>query len=328
MMLVAMQKNILTGQPKPFYLIFFLEIWERFGYYGVQALLVLYMVQKMGFTDTHAYAFFAAFTALAYLLPCVGGYIGDHILGTKRTILLGSVVLAVGYLLLSLPDTPSYFLPLSLSVIAVGVGLFKANPSSLLSKVYEGTHHSRDSGFTLYYMAINIGSFLALNLTPILNKYFGWHVAFSFCFIGLVVAIINYLLMRHVVAEFGSYPDRHPLQKASFVLVILLTFVLIGASFLLLQHYQIVAWLLGIGTVLLLAYFFVLIGQAKPHERRGMILFVILFFQGIVFFVIYFQAPTSLTLFALRNVHHTILSIPVQAAQYQMFGGYHLSSVI
>jgi len=158
-----MATKILTGQPKPFYLIFFLEIWERFGYYGVQALLVLYMVQRFGFTDVRADLLFAAFSALVFLFPCVGGYIGDKVLGTKRTILLGAITLAIGYLLLSLPGTSPGFLPLPLAVIAVGNGLFKANPSSLLSKVYEGTEYNLDSGFTLYYMAVNVGAFVSMN---------------------------------------------------------------------------------------------------------------------------------------------------------------------
>jgi POT family proton-dependent oligopeptide transporter len=311
----------LARQPKPFYLIFLIEIWERFGFYGVQALLVLFMVQQLRFTDTHADFLYSAFGALAYLLPCVGGYIGDKLLGTKRTILLGAITLAIGYFLLSLQVFhTANLLIMPLAVIAVGNGLFKANPSSLLSKVYEGTCYNLDSGFTLYYMAINIGSFLSMNLTPILSKYFGWHIAFLVCFIGLALAVINFILMRRIVKPYGSAPDLKPLRLDYFAYVIAFILGLVVACYFLLHYYQMMSWLLIGGTVALLLIYFGIIGKAaKSHERNGMFLFSILFVQAIVFFVLYFQAPTSLTLFALRNVHHSVLGIPIQPGQFQMF---------
>lgn len=317
-----MSVRSLTAQPKPFYLIFFIEIWERFGFYGVQALLVLYMVQRLGYQDSHADFLFAAFSALVFLLPCLGGYIGDKVLGTKRTILLGAVVLALGYLLLSLPEISSHHLALPLAFIAVGVGLFKANPSSLLSKVYEETPHNLDSGFTLYYMAINIGAAISMNLTPILNKIFGWHVAFSVCCAGIILAILNFLFMQKTIVGVGSKPDQKPMRWDYFSYVLLGTVGLIVGSNFLLNHYQMVSWLLLGGTITLLFSYMTLIAKAAPEERKGMFLFIILFTQGVVFFVLYFQMPTSLSLFALRNVHHSILGIPIQAAQFQMLNSF------
>lgn len=313
-----MSARSLVGQPRCFYLIFFIEIWERFGYYGVQALLVLYMVQRLGYQDSHADFLFAAFSSLVFLLPCLGGYVGDKVLGTKRTILLGAIVLAFGYLLLSLPSVSNTRLALPLALIAVGNGLFKANPSSLLSNIYEGTKHNLDSGFTLYYMAINIGAAVSMNLTPILNKFFGWHVAFSICCIGLVIAIFNFFLMQGSIVDYGSKPDKSPLRFSYLIYVLLGTAALIVGGYFLLIHYRIMSLLLSLGTVILLFVYFVLIAQAKPEERNGMFLFIILFFQAVVFFVLYFQTPTSLSLFALRNVQHSILGIPIQPAQFQM----------
>lgn len=113
------------GQPRAFYLIFFIEIWERFGFYGVQALLVLFMVQELKFDDARADTLFTSFSALVFLFPALGGYVGDRVIGTKRTILLGAIVLAIGYLTLSLPFLPSSYLELPLAIIAVGNGLFK-----------------------------------------------------------------------------------------------------------------------------------------------------------------------------------------------------------
>ncbi|AJC50646.1 oligopeptide:H+ symporter [Coxiella endosymbiont of Amblyomma americanum] len=312
----------LTAQPKSFYLIFFIEIWERFGFYGVQVLLVLYMVQQLGYQDSRADFLFSAFSALVFLLPCLGGYIGDKVLGTKRTILLGAVVLAFGYLILSLPKVSSQHFSLPLAFIAVGVGLFKANPSSLLSKVYEETPHNLDSGFTLYYMAINIGAAVSMNLTPILNNFFGWHIAFSVCCIGMMLAILNFLIMRKTIFSIGSKPDQIPLRWDYFGYVLLGIIVLIFVSNFLLNYYQAISWLLFGSTIVLFFTYLILIYKATAEERKGMLLFIILFFQAVIFFVLYFQMPTSLSLFALRNVHHAILGIPIQPAQFQMLNSF------
>ncbi len=315
----------LTRQPKPFYLIFLIEIWERFGFYGVQALLIVFMVQQLGFSDARADKLFSAFAALAYLLPAVGGYVGDRLLGTKRTILLGALILALGYLLLSLPAFRSaHLLILPLAVVAVGNSLFKANPSSLLSKIYHSTTYNLDSGFTLYYMAINIGALLSMNLTPILSKYFGWQLAFLVCFVGLAVAVVNFIAMRSMVKAYGSVPDHQPLRMDYLLYVILAAVALIGICYWLLQSYQLMSWLLIIGAVTLILIYFILIGKAKEHERKGMLLFIVLFVQGIIFFVLYFQTPTALTLFALRNVQHSVLGIPIQPGQFQMFDSFWL----
>lgn len=316
-----MSLSILAKQPKPFYLIFFIEIWERFGYYGVQALLVLYMVQKLDFTDEKAYALFGAFSALVYLLPALGGYVGDRILGTKRTIVLGAVFLALGYLLLSLPVL-NVNLVLPLAVIAIGNGFFKANPSSLLSKVYQGTHYNLDSGFTLYYMAVNVGAFVSMNLTPILNRFFGWYVAFSVCFIGLIIALLNFLFMRKVVRNFGSVPDHKPMRWDYLLYILFGAAALIMGGYFLLSHREVMSTLLTVGTVVLFLFYFRFLQKANLPERKGMLLFFILFFQGIGFFILYFQMPTSLTLFALRNVEPDILGIPIQPAQFQMLNAF------
>lgn len=307
----------LLKQPQSFYLVFFVEIWERFGYYGVQALLVLFLVRNLGYGDIRADILFAAFSALVFLLPPIGGYVGDHVLGTKRTILLGATTLALGYFLLSLPFISNHNVILPLAVIAVGNGLFKANPSSLLAKVYEKTHRSSDSGFTLYYMAINIGSFLSMLSTPILGRMFGWEAAFSACFIGLLLAMVNFIFMRNSVSNIGSDPDNERMCLWRFSAVVLVAIALVGLCYWLLKHDQVMVWLLIFGATLLLLLFVWQMVKANSSERKGMFLFLALFFQAIVFFVLYFQVPMSLNLFTLRNVQHSIFGIPIVPAAFQ-----------
>lgn len=303
-------------QPKPFYLIFLIEIWERYGFYGVQALIVLFMVKHLGYTDKAADSMFAAFIALVFLLPAVGGYIGDNILGTKRTILMGAVLLSIGYALLSLHSL-SHHIALPLAIIAVGNGFFKANPSSLLSKVYESVEMNPDSGFTLYYMAINMGSFFSTAFSPVISSYYGWSAGFFASCIGLLLALGTFLCLKNWVKDYGSEPDHKPVVHSKLLGVVSLSFLLILASTFLLSHRKIMASLLGIGIIVFLLFYLYEMNRAKRTESRGMLLFIILFFQAVVFFVIYFQMPMSLTLYTLRNVDHHILGFPVEAASFQ-----------
>ena len=305
------------GQPRAFYPIFFVEVWERFGFYGVQALIVLFMVQSLGHSDAYADLLFTAFAALVFLFPALGGYVGDRLLGTKRTILLGAIFLAVGYFLLSVSIHSQRFMELSLATIAVGNGLFKANPSSLLSKVYQKMQVNQDGGFTLYYMAINIGAFLSLFLVPIINQYFGWQLAFMSSGVGMVLAIVNYLSMKRYIDAVGSGPDFQKIVWGRYLGVIITAVLLIMVSTWLLGHHDILQALLIAAAIVLFAFFFLQGIKASKDERKGMLLFVILFAQAIVFFVLYFQVPTSMTLFVLRNVNHSILGFPVQPGAFQ-----------
>lgn len=304
-------------QPKPFYLVFFIELWERFGYYGMQALIVLYFVKELKYSDSEADHLFAAFAALIYLLPSLGGYIGDRLLGTKNTMIFGTLVLIIGYTYLAIAGNTDIYLPLG--IIAVGVGLFKANPASLLSKIYEGDATKLDGGFTLYYMAVNIGSFFSMALTPIFAGIWGWHIAFGICAIGMCLAMLTYFFMRGLVKTYGSKPDFEKITLRTMAMVLVITAALIVLSAWLLRHYTFSGWLILLGGVVVLGIFLAEIKKSPADEKRSLILCLILIIQAIIFFVLYLQMPTSLNLFALRNVEHHLWSIPIEPASYQVF---------
>ena len=154
------------SQRKSFTTIFLIEMWERFGFYGMQALIVYYMVQRLGWADERATLVWGAAAALIYVAPALGGWIGDKILGTRRTMLLGAAVLTIGYSLMVVPGQNDWFLFFALSVIVVGNGLFKANAGNLVRKIYEGDDSRIDSAFTIYYMAVNVGSTFSMLATP------------------------------------------------------------------------------------------------------------------------------------------------------------------
>src|SRR6185312_9543890 len=151
-----------ASQTRSFVTIWLIELWERFGYYGMQALLVLYMVQKLKFADTQANLVWGGFTALVYAAPAIGGWIGDKILGTRRTLPIGAAILALGYGMLALFSDDLYMLYVSMGVIVIGNGLFKANAANMVRRIYDGDDARIDSAFTLYYMAVNVGSTVSI----------------------------------------------------------------------------------------------------------------------------------------------------------------------
>ncbi|SFU61816.1 proton-dependent oligopeptide transporter, POT family [Xenorhabdus koppenhoeferi] len=219
----------LWDQPKPFFMIFFVELWERFGYYGVQGILAVYFVQQLGFSEAQAFITFGAFTALVYGLISLGGYVGDHILGTKRTIVLGAIIMAIGYFMIGLSIMKPELIFYALGTVAVGNGLFKANPASLLAKCYQPQDPRLDGAFTLFYMSINIGSLVSLSLAPVIAEKHGYTVTYNICGIGLIIALLVYFACRRIVHNVGSKPDHQPLKPLNLLVVLVGSVATIGA---------------------------------------------------------------------------------------------------
>lgn len=201
-----------VSQTRSFTTVFLIEMWERFGYYGMAALLVLFMIDKLGFDDSHANLTWGAFTALVYSSPAIGGWIGDKVLGARRTMIFGACILGSGYLMLAIPFDSLGYLYAALGVIVVGNGLFKANAANLVRRIYEGDDARLDSAFTIYYMSVNIGSTISMLATPWIKDHWGWHVAFAVCFAGMVLGLINFMVMRRTVGHIGSAPDDEPMM--------------------------------------------------------------------------------------------------------------------
>lgn len=295
--------------------LFLVEMWERFGYYGMTAVVVLFMVQKLGYTDDRANLTFGAFTAMAYAVPALGGWIGDRVLGSKRTAVLGALFLACGYILLSLP-APALLFP-ALAIVAVGGGIFKANPANLISKVYEGDTAKIDSAFTLYYMAVNLGATLSQILTPLFAVWFGWHVAFGLCAAGLLLGLTNYFMMRRHLAHVGSEPDFKPLDLRKLAMVLTGIVLCIVCVTFIIQNLALaraIVYLAGVAMLVIFTWMYVI---GSKGERKGVIAVFILTLQTMLFFIYYQQMSTSLTLFALRNVDLNFYGYAVPAGQVQ-----------
>jgi POT family proton-dependent oligopeptide transporter len=291
-----------VSQTRAFSTIFLIELWERFGYYGMAALLVLFMVQKLGFPDDKANLVWGAFTALVYAAPAIGGWIGDKILGTRRTMPIGATILAIGYLMLSLPSDNLYLLYCTMGVIVVGNGLFKANAANMVRRIYEGDDAKIDSAFTLYYMAVNVGSTVSMLLTPWIKDRWGWHAAFAVCCVGLILGLINYLLMMRTLNHIGSPPDDKPVRWDRLAMVLAGGVVALFAVAFVIQHKQIAVTCVYLAGAAILAIFGYMIANGARSERAGLVAALILVAETLLFFIFYQQMSTSLTLFALRNV--------------------------
>ncbi len=305
------------AQPKAFYLIFSIELWERFGYYGLQGIMAVYLVKMLGMAEVDSMTLFASFSALVYGMMAIGGWLGDKVLGTKRVIVLGTIVLALGYGLVAWSGNSVSLVYLGMATIAVGNGLFKANPSALLSTCYEKGDPRLDGAFTMYYMAINLGSFFSMLATPWLAEHYGWSVAFSLSFIGMLLTLGNFMLMRGWVKNHGSKPDFAPVNVGKLLASLLSIAGLIAASYWMLHNQGIARLVLSIVSILILLVFAKETMTLKGAARRKMILTFILMLQAVVFFVLYMQMPTSLNFFAIRNVEHNILGFPVVPEQFQ-----------
>lgn len=297
-------------QTRSFLTVALIELWERFGYYGMQALIVYYMVERLGFEDSRANLVWSAAAALIYVAPAIGGWIGDKVLGTKRSMVIGAMILTVGYALMAVPTESTHFLFCALGVVVVGNGLFKPNTANLVRKIYEGDDSKIDSAFTLYYMAVNVGSTVSMLATPWIKdtvnaaygNNLGWHAAFAVCSVGLVVGLFNVLIMRATIAHVGSLPDERPLQVGKLLAVLGGGVLVVGASAVILEYQSLARVFVYLAGLVVLGIFIHLIRKSVPSERAGLVAALVLTLQTVFFFIFYQQMSTSLSLFALRNV--------------------------
>lgn len=307
--------NLFRDQPRAFHMIFMLELWERFGFYTVQGILTLYFIRYLGYNDLDAYYTFGAFSALVYGLIVVGGYLGDKVLGTKRTIVLGLLVLAVGYFSLAITDKEHVFLALGL--ICVGNGLFKANPSNLLAKCYDKYDPRLHSGFTLYYMAINLGSMIALFAGPAIASNYGYSPAYMLSALGLVLGLLNYWLQHQHIVHIHTAADARKITAWQWLLILVGIILFTEGSAYLLQHVLLAKNLLVLVTCVVVLSYLYLMRKENKVSCIKMLVALILMFEAVIFFILYQQMPTSLNLFAVNNVIPTILGVSIDPQSFQ-----------
>ncbi len=310
---------MLSIKDKPIYLIFFIEMWERFGFYGLQSVITSYMIKRMLISEGHAISLFSAFTAIVYGFVAIGGWLGDKFLGTKRTIILGLIFLILGYAIISFCYVHKNLIYLGLSTIAIGNCLFKANPTTLLSMCSKKSNKTVETIFTMYYMSINIGSFISMMITPILISYFSWKFAFLLSVVILTLNLFIFIKYKYLLKDYGSEADFLPLRIDRLILSVLISISLIFAFTWALKNYYIINKVLSIIFTITFLIFIKNIFVCKGFERKKMIVAFTLILEAICFFILYNQMPTSLNFFSKKNLIHKIFGINLAGEQFQAF---------
>ena len=300
-----------------FRVLFLTEMWERFGFYTIASVLVLYMSKALHYSDTQAYGMYAAFTALLFVTPLLGGYLADRVIGFKRTLLLGVLLLTTGYIFLALPG--KQFMLLGLSCVVFGGGVFKSMPYALLGKLYAGQKEKFDSRFTMYYLSINIGGIPALLFSGYIAHLFGWNIAFAVAAAGLVVAGITYTTFSRFLKNVGNDFDKNSSSNMKMVMVGVVTIVTIAASYFLLRHQQITDVVAVVATVAVFAYIFYLATKFSRAEQKRLMGVVVLMVFAIAFWGFYYQQPTSMVMFVDRNVDHHFFGMFVPSSSFWVF---------
>ena len=306
----------ILGQPMGIATLFLTELWERFTYYGIQSLLILFMVAPaanggLGLDDRASSSIYGLYVGSTYLLGLLGGWIADRLAGAQRAVIAGGILIALGNTLLALGTTSVFFL--GLLVIAMGVGLLKPNVSALVASLYPEGGARRDAGFSIFYMGINTGGFLGPMLVPLIATAFGWRFGFALTAVGMVLGVGQFLLTRRFLG--GAGLEVAPEQRASWTPIVLIFAVLAAAVLLALSGVlrfdaavlaSFASWAFSLLAVAYFAYLLFFAGLTAAERRRVMVM-VALFVASVTFWAGYFQQGGSFNLFAARYTDMHIL---------------------
>ncbi len=206
-----------ASQPRAIYYVVALQIWEYFSFYGMRALLILYLTNQLKYNDTHAYELFSAYCSLVYVTPILGGFLADKVLGNRMAVMLGALLMAIGHVVLGASEIHPSFLYLSLAIIVCGYGLFKSNVSCLLGELYEPTDPRRDGGFSLMYAAGNVGSIIAPIACGYAQEEYSWAMGFGLAAVGMIAGLVIFLCgNRHFTHTRGV--NKKVLRATNFLL--------------------------------------------------------------------------------------------------------------
>jgi proton-dependent oligopeptide transporter, POT family len=317
----------LFGQPRGLYTLFFTEMWERFTYYGLSAMLVLFMVDAatrggLGIDDRTASAIYGLYLAIGYLLAVLGGYISDRLIGPQRAVLAGAVLIMAGDALL-ISGTPQIFF-LGLLTAAFGVGLLKPNISAIVAQLYPEGGSRRDAGFSIFYMGINLGSFFGSTLVPLCAARYGWHAGFALLAAGMTLGLVQFLWTRGSLGQRGLHlaADAHPGSWWPVVLLVSAVLALVALQMLGSVSLNpnvlavVVSWMI---TILAIAYFawLLLFAGLSSQERSRVYVMMALFAGCAVFWAGFFQMGTSFNLFAARYTDRIIFGHEIPAGVLQ-----------
>ncbi|SCG54632.1 peptide MFS transporter [Micromonospora halophytica] len=323
------QKTFL-GHPRALSTLFLTEMWERFSFYGMRAILVLYLTAAiaddgLGLRESTASAVYGTYNAMVYLMALPGGWIADRLLGARRSVLAGGVVIAVGHYVMAIPTRWSVFAGMAL--IVLGTGLLKPNISTMVGDLYDRDSPRRDAGFSIFYMGINLGAFIAPLVCGFLGEKINWHLGFGAAAIGMTFGVLQYVLGRRHLGDAGARPadpllgaDRRRALRRIGLGTLALALVLAGLAVAGLFTVNSVVNLLTVATVVITVGYFARIltdREISGTERLRMKAYLWLFVFAASFWLIYDQAGSVLNIFAADNTDRDVLGFTFPASWLQ-----------
>jgi len=299
-----------TGHPKQLYMLFFTEMWERFSFYGMKALLLAYMVTQLKFDEPKGYAILGSYAALVYTMPMFGGMMSDRFLGGRKAVMFGGILMTIGHLVLAIPQGWSFFY--GMAFIICGNGFFKPNISSLVGTLYSDNDPRKDSAFSIFYMGINIGAALGGLLCGYVGQRINWHYGFGLAGIFMIAGLIVFYTGRKSLQDRGLPPNPAALKKPVFagvsteVFIYTATLVVIPVIVTLFNQYEVMDYIMfGLGAVSII-YILYIAFQMERIARNKLFAALILIVFSTLFWAFYEQNSGSLNLFAMRNVNMNV----------------------
>lgn len=302
---------------KSFYFVFALELFERFSFYSLQSIILIYLIKKMSLSESEAINIYTSFNALMYGLIVIGGWINDKILGTITTLFLGIINLFIGYTIIYLNLNNINYFYLGLSTIAIGNCLFKPNPSVLLSNIYKKYNKQIDSGFTMCYMSVNIGSLLSIIITPWISNKYGWEISFLIPIIGIIFTFITYFIYKKKIKKYSLKTNFDYKNKKKILLIFILLIILSILMSYLINNIKLVNIIINSIILFISIIFIKEIIISKNKEKNKMIVAFILLIESIIYFILYSQIQTSLNIFTLKNIENKMFGITINPIQFQ-----------
>ncbi|MCY8068923.1 peptide MFS transporter [Bacillus haynesii] len=320
------------GHPRGLFTLFFTEFWERFSYYGMRAILIYYLYTEvtkggLGFDQTTANSIMAVYGSLVYMSGIIGGWIADRLLGTANTVFYGGVLIMFGHILLSFPGSvPAFFI--SMLLIIIGTGLLKPNVSSVVGDLYSPEDTRRDSGFSIFYMGINLGGFLAPIIVGTVGQTYNYHLGFSLAAIGMLFGLLTYLATRKKNLGSAGRTVPNPLTPAERKMVfgrigigVLVIAVIFGYStfmgWMTIELFTMIVSCLGI--LIPLIYFIVMFKSSKTtsDERSRLTAYIPLFVASMMFWAIQEQGANILATYADKRTHLEFLGVQLHSSWFQ-----------
>ena len=333
------------GHPRGLSTLFFTEMWERFSYYGMRVLLILFMTAPvaaggLGFETSVAGAIYGLYTSMVYMTSLPGGWIADRLIGPRRAVLYGGILIASGHFCMAFPSVATFYLGLTL--IVFGTGLLKGNVAVIVGQLYSSDDPRRDAGFSIFYMGINLGAFIAPLVTSYLGQRIDWHLGFTVAGIGMVLGLVQYVLGGRYLGDAGLHPspaqspaaDRRLRQRTKLwggiafaLLVLFAAGMYTGAIPITAKQ---IADAAGVSLVGLTVAFFLwlfLSGEWTSAERKRLYAILALFLAATLFWSEFEQAGSTLNLFADRDTQNSLFGWEFPSSYYQSLNSLFLISL-